>query len=420
MEPKNDLLIPYNFTLEFDFNNNIEQELYVFCKKNIQKVKDTLVLGYYMSKKGYESFNDYKNKQENEVVQEYVEKFNEEKSNMEKMYQEMIENKINELESVKNNEIENLNNQMKNLEIKYENDTKNKIYEIESKKDMEIENIKNKLEILEKNNEKNLEKRANEKLESFKHGYEVQLSMLNERIEELKNENKKFIKKIECNNILEQSNELLMKELEILKSGNSVKGSYGENLLLECLQDNFEEYIIYNCGKVAFSTDINMIDKDDDLIAVESKYKVNISQDDIVKFKRDVHYLFGEKNCIGGIFVSIKNKNIPGRGPITLELHASTPLLYLGFKDEEEVKYYLPLFVKFFIKFCKIVKLSTREIDSHKYTDAFRKIEEIMEKCKNQTLLMRKHVTALVKDIETLEKEHVKVAELSANCLIED
>jgi len=43
-----------------------------------------------------------------------------------------------------------------------------------------------------------------------------------------------------------------------------------------------------------------------------------------------------------------------------------------------------------------------------------------MEKCKNQTLLMRKHVTALVKDIETLEKEHVKVAELSANCLIED
>ena len=341
METKDDLLIPYNFTLEFDFNSNIEQELYVFCKKNVQKVKDILILGYYMSKKGHESFTDYKNKKESEVIQEYVEKFNEEKNDMEKMYTEMVETKINELEIVKNNEIENLKSQLVNLEKRYENDTKNKIYEIESKKDMEIENVKNKLEILEKNSEKNLEKRTNEKLESFKHGYEVQLSMLNERIEELKNENRKFLKKIENNNVLEQSNELLMKELEILKSGNSVKGAYGENLLLECLQDNFEEYIVYNCGKVASSTDINMIDKEDDLIAIESKFKECIKIDDITKFKRDVHYLFGEKNCIGGIFVSIKNKNIPGRGPVTLELHAIFSVIS-GFKDEEEAKYYLP------------------------------------------------------------------------------
>jgi len=146
-------------------------------------------------------------------------------------------------------------------------------------------------------------------------------------------------------------------ELATLKSCNFVKGVTGESLIINFLRETYPKNIVKNTGKTAHEGDIQMIDvKDDTLIMIESKYKQAIDKNDVEKFCRDISTVAqkdGSTQCIGGLFVSLLTRNIPGKGDAYFEMIGNVPVMYVGFSNTDEFNVFFKKYFDMFNELCR-------------------------------------------------------------------
>jgi hypothetical protein len=128
-------------------------------------------------------------------------------------------------------------------------------------------------------------------------------------------------------------------KLGVLQRSNAGKGAWGESLLTDYLRNRFLDWEVTDTSRSKHSCDIWMKRGDERFVAVESKYKASICATDLSKFVTDVDYM-GRTNgdaLIGAVFVSVRSKNIPGKGELELEYANGRPVLYVGFCGEDDL-----------------------------------------------------------------------------------
>lgn len=146
----------------------------------------------------------------------------------------------------------------------------------------------------------------------------------------------------------------LKAEIQVLKGSNNVKGRVGEALLREVLQTSLTDWEVVSTGKTPHECDIHMINSAGEIIMVESKYKDNIAKSDMDKFTADIAHMEETKRpYIGAMFVSIKTPNIPHKGCVRLEVLNKRPVLYLGFRGEDELHQQLIHYTRVFVQYCQ-------------------------------------------------------------------
>lgn len=141
-------------------------------------------------------------------------------------------------------------------------------------------------------------------------------------------------------------------ELKTLKSCNFVKGMTGENVIMGFLKERYPKYDIIHTGKVAHEGDIHFVNSNlQTLVVVESKYKQNITRDDVDKFCRDVAGVAekgGSLTCVGGVFVSLLTRNIPSKGDVCFEMLGNVPVMFVGFSSVDEFNVYFGRYFEMF------------------------------------------------------------------------
>lgn len=170
-----------------------------------------------------------------------------------------------------------------------------------------------------------------------------------------KNETKERILNLEA--IIQQKDA----ELATLKTCNFVKGMTGENLLMNFFREQYPKLMINHTGKTAHEGDIQLVDTmQDTIIVIESKYKQSIDRNDVEKFCRDVSNVSQKDTtstqCIGGLFVSLLTRNIPGKGDAYFEMIGNVPVMYVGFSNTEEFSVYFKRYVDMYFELCKFFK----------------------------------------------------------------
>jgi hypothetical protein len=126
-------------------------------------------------------------------------------------------------------------------------------------------------------------------------------------------------------------------EIATLRGSNHVKGASGERMLMRFVEDRFASWEVTNKGRTGHEADIHMTNDKGDLIIFESKNKERVTGLDVEKFYRDIEELAGTRKLVGAVFVSLKTKNIPGKGTLALERRGNVVVLFAGFEDEEEM-----------------------------------------------------------------------------------
>ena len=139
-------------------------------------------------------------------------------------------------------------------------------------------------------------------------------------------------------------------ELSLLKKTNCGKGQLGENMIMAQLRELFPAGDIADSSKVKQSTDIHM-KLDQSLFAFESKYKETITQGDIEKFYRDIDQLIllNSDNFVGAAFISLKTRNIPGKGDLFFDQVKNRPVIFIGFEDGIDIELFNSL-IKLLVK----------------------------------------------------------------------
>jgi hypothetical protein len=119
-------------------------------------------------------------------------------------------------------------------------------------------------------------------------------------------------------------------ELNIFKNTNQYKGAIGEKTIKDILNKSFIGYEIKDTSGLTNMSDIHLIDKDNNIIAIECKNKSIITLQDVEKSLLDIKILkeqFGDK-FIGYMFISIRSNNIPKKGDLFYEVIESRPVIW--------------------------------------------------------------------------------------------
>lgn len=190
-------------------------------------------------------------------------------------------------------------------------------------------------------------------------------------------------------------------ELKTLKSCNFVKGMTGENVIIRFLKERFPKHDVVHTGKIAHEGDIHFINTiTQTLLVVESKYKQNITRDDVDKFCRDVGCVVeksGTLTCVGGVFVSLLTRNIPSKGDVCFEMLGNVPVMFVGFSSVEEFNVYFPRYFEMFNELSRFWISACEEDNKHT------SIEELMDE-------LNFYFSILVKN-------KIRIDDFKTNCL---
>lgn len=194
----------------------------------------------------------------------------------------------------------------------------------------------------------NLEKNYKESLALIKEQYTNNNPLSNDLIywrdkfDKINNEYKEFIKENSIQNLkieyqrrqadAERKQAETERELNIFKNTNQYKGAIGEKTIKDILSKEFTNYEIKDTSGSTSMSDIHLINKYGDIIAIECKNKAIITPQDIEKSLIDIKALkdkFQDK-FQGYLFVSIRSKNIPKKGDLHYEIVESRPVIWYG------------------------------------------------------------------------------------------
>lgn len=303
----------------------IPQDILPFFDKNILKLQEE---NLELLKK-YETKDEQINQLLN-INKDLNFKYEQLKKTNETLYIDIYNQIQNNIKSIKDNEL--------NILLKTIEDYKKNFDNMKSIYDNNITNIIN-------NKDKTIDE--------YKHNYE-----------NLYNKYELLFKEIHSGSLKNLEDKLKEKDFEInkLKNSNIIKGEIGENMILEQLQNAYPSNIVINKTKTSHSCDIHMqqTNNDNKIIVFESKYKKNIDLNDINKFYNDMITL--SDNIIGGVFVSILNRNIPGKGDICIEIipQNNKLVMFLGFNNENDFN---NNFINHTLLFIKLVNFHNNQIN---------------------------------------------------------
>lgn len=142
-----------------------------------------------------------------------------------------------------------------------------------------------------------------------------------------------LLNKMHSDEVKKLQDELKERDMTIasLKNTNYCKGIQGETMIRDILMEAFSDYQIEDKSGYAAESDLHMINKHDEFIAIESKYKSIITPQDVDKSIRDLQYLkdkYGQR-FVGYIFYSLNTTNIPRKG-ISFEVIEDIPIMWYG------------------------------------------------------------------------------------------
>lgn len=194
----------------------------------------------------------------------------------------------------------------------------------------------------------NLEKNYKESLALIKEQYTNNNPLSNDLIfwrdkyDKINNEYKEFIKENSIQNLkieyqrrqadAERKQAETERELNIFKNTNQYKGAIGEKTIKDILSKEFTNYEIKDTSGSASMSDIHLINKYGDIIAIECKNKAIITPQDVEKSLIDIKALKEkyQDKFQGYLFVSIRSKNIPKKGDLHYEIVESRPVIWYG------------------------------------------------------------------------------------------
>lgn len=338
-------MITKTITIFLD-ENDIQEKSIINLNLTDKHFKDLILIG----------FNNIKLTQDiipqniNQILDKNLLKLQEENLELIKKYE------------IKDNQINDLLIQNKDLNYKYEQlkKTNETLYldissQVQNNMKTIYDNIQNiyqnNINIINKNKDNEINILLN-RIDEYKKNYD-----------NLQIKYESLFKDIHSGSIKTLEDKLREKDFEInqLKNSNVVKGEIGENMILENLQNYYPTNIISNKSKTSHSCDIHMtLSSSNKTIVFESKYKKTIELSDINKFYNDMITL--PDDIIGGIFISILNKNIPGKGEVHIEIipQNNKLIMFLGFNNENDFQYY---FIKHVSLFIKLVNFHTTQIN---------------------------------------------------------
>ena len=127
--------------------------------------------------------------------------------------------------------------------------------------------------------------------------------------------------------------------LSVARRSNFGRGAIGEHRVASFLRNAFPTFTVCDTSKDPHSCDLWMkTENNNEFFAFESKNKETIvARGDLDKFYGDISRL-AEKhgdNFMGGVFVSCRTSNIPGKGALHVEVFEDRPVLFAGFNDED-------------------------------------------------------------------------------------
>ncbi len=271
-----------------------------------------------------------------------------------------------DIESDLNDKIIKLQNEVNKYKNLYEQSSSQKELEINSK-----------LNIAILQTEKNTETKLTQELINLKEELSKYKALYNDityRYQSLtESENSK---KIEDLLKIIDNNE---KEIGLLKKTTYAKGNKGEGIIMQLLKSLYPTFEYIDASKEKHAGDIHMIlPKNGETIMIESKYKENITKQDVEKFIYDIDTMSNNnKNVMCGIFVSILTKNIPCIGEMKIDFLPSPkniPLIFVGFDNESEFEYW----------FRYIINLALELANKHSIINCDNDIEK-----KNQELMLK-------------------------------
>jgi hypothetical protein len=130
----------------------------------------------------------------------------------------------------------------------------------------------------------------------------------------------------------------LQAQIAMLKGQNHTKGILGENAITELLAGQFLEYEILDKSGTAAESDIHVVRNNDNcFIAIESKNKKCITNQDVEKSIRDIGFLkskYGNR-FVGYLFTSLRTPNIPRKG-LRFEFTDGVPTIWFGMDNSDD------------------------------------------------------------------------------------
>lgn len=152
--------------------------------------------------------------------------------------------------------------------------------------------------------------------------------------------------------------------LAMLQKSNFGKGVKGEQTLADYLRVRFSKSEIIDSSKLRHSCDLWMRIDEAFFVAIESKNKSVVTTVDVDKFLFDVDYLkrTNPTKFLGGVFVSLRSKNIPHIGDMHVEIRSGRPVIFVSFESEEELT--TSILEKSVDLICKFGRQTCRQSDS--------------------------------------------------------
>ena len=273
----------FHFDIDFDLANYHEAQFLDWYDKNNDNIKQALLCGFF-------------------VVTQGIEKY--------------CETKDNSIWQQKYTLIEKENKELKNI---YDNVYDQKYAFKYQQQDQQISLLKKQFE---------------ESSNLFKLQYASELEEYKQKLSELHKEYNDYIK---TENVCEKEKKIkeLCAELNVFKTSNQYKGAIGELTIQNLLQKHFTNYEIRDTSGEKSMSDLHLVDKDNNIIAIECKNKSAITAQDIEKSYVDIKTLKDKyKNkFIGYFFISLRCENIPKKGNVYYEVYESRPVLWYGVND---------------------------------------------------------------------------------------
>lgn len=256
-----------NLPLNFDLSIQHEAEFLDWYDNNSDKIKSTLLCGYFMVKHGLDVYN------QNTLESSWIDKYSilkKEKNDSELKYKESVQFLKEQYDHIqKSNPL--------NQDIIYWRDKHDQL---------------------------------NKEYKDF---------IKNNTIDKLKSE-------------FDRRESELLTELNIFKNTNQYKGAIGEKTIQDILKKEFTNYEIKDTSGSTSMSDIHLINKDGNIIAIECKNKSTITLQDVEKSMIDIKTLkdkFQDK-FLGYLFISIRSKCIPKKGDLYYEIIDSKPVIWYG------------------------------------------------------------------------------------------
>jgi hypothetical protein len=440
--------------INFDIKNTIDQEFIVWFENNKERCKPLLLMGFLMVENGLTLYYDEKYKKEVESIwiekyerlqcenQKYLQACKETNTQLhclkdvyERLYEEKYkvayENKMHQITVDREDEVMRLMSKIEQLKvsldeerclfqeqkqalnkellvlkdqnaIEFEALLERRIEETTKVKDVEVISLKTQIDELRQNYND-----IKGKCKEYEDKYTEAITLS-------KDDYTKFIKDEKIMELTQVINKL-NGELNVFKSSNTYKGAIGEKCLRDIISNNFIDCEVIDTSKTGGVSDIHVILPHGGIIAIESKNKANITNQDVCKSLTDIHTLnemHGDK-FQGYLFVSHRTRNIPKKGGLYYEVSPEgIPIIWYGVSEGDNIEPGLIMLMKVLLCVCSSNVLNK---DEHMETDinlimnvVKAKMEIVAENVKLCSSI-QENVNAMLHNVNTLKMNNQKI-----------